>query len=58
MRALPQSSAEYAWAPSTEEIARRVGLDPVQILRFDGNVAARSRRRSRARARSRARSPT
>ena len=28
----------YQWAPSTEELARRAGLDPVQIVRFDGNV--------------------
>src|SRR5262249_26765774 len=26
------------WAPSTEELARRAGLDPVEIIRFDGNV--------------------
>jgi histidinol-phosphate aminotransferase/imidazoleglycerol-phosphate dehydratase/histidinol-phosphatase len=26
------------WAPSTEELARRAGLDPVEIVRFDGNV--------------------
>ena len=29
MRALPQSFAEYRWAPSTEEIARTFGLDPL-----------------------------
>jgi histidinol-phosphate/aromatic aminotransferase/cobyric acid decarboxylase-like protein/imidazoleglycerol phosphate dehydratase HisB len=40
MRALPGEFSAYAWAPSTEEIARRVGLDPVEILRFDGNVPA------------------
>jgi histidinol-phosphate/aromatic aminotransferase/cobyric acid decarboxylase-like protein/imidazoleglycerol phosphate dehydratase HisB len=38
MRALPGEFKAYAWAPSTEELARRVGLDPVEILRFDGNV--------------------
>jgi len=26
-------------APSTEEIARRTGLDPADILRFDGNTS-------------------
>ncbi len=30
----------YQWPPSTEVIARRVGLDPRAIVRFDGNVAA------------------
>ncbi|MGH2934691.1 MAG: hypothetical protein ACRDL2_09305, partial [Gaiellaceae bacterium] len=38
MRALAQEFNAYQWAPSTEELARRAGLDPVQILRFDGNV--------------------
>jgi histidinol-phosphate/aromatic aminotransferase/cobyric acid decarboxylase-like protein/imidazoleglycerol phosphate dehydratase HisB len=38
MRALGAGFATYAWAPSTEELARRAGLDPVQIMRFDGNV--------------------
>jgi histidinol-phosphate aminotransferase len=28
----------YSWAPSTEELARRAELDPVEIVRFDGNV--------------------
>ena len=40
MRALPASFAEYAWAPSTAELARRVGLDASRIVRFDGNVPA------------------
>ena len=40
MRALPASFSEYQWAPSTEEIARSVELDPLQIVRFDGNVPA------------------
>lgn len=40
MRALPASFSEYQWAPSTEEIARSVELDPVQVVRFDGNVPA------------------
>ena len=38
MRALPESFAAYAWAPSTEELARRAGLDPFEIVRFDGNT--------------------
>src|SRR5581483_9318741 len=40
MRALADDFAAYAWAPSTEELARRAGLDPVEIVRFDGNVPA------------------
>ena len=40
MRALPSVFAEYRWAPSTAEIAAEVGLDPVEIVRFDGNVPA------------------
>ena len=40
MRALPSEFAEYCWAPSTSEIAAEVGLDPVEIVRFDGNVPA------------------
>jgi imidazoleglycerol phosphate dehydratase HisB/histidinol-phosphate/aromatic aminotransferase/cobyric acid decarboxylase-like protein len=40
MRALPAAFTEYQWAPSTEEIARSVELDPLQIVRFDGNVPA------------------
>ncbi|HEY2072822.1 MAG TPA: histidinol-phosphate transaminase, partial [Gaiellaceae bacterium] len=38
MRALGPGFTPYAWAPSTRELARRAGLDPVEILRFDGNV--------------------
>jgi histidinol-phosphate/aromatic aminotransferase/cobyric acid decarboxylase-like protein/imidazoleglycerol phosphate dehydratase HisB len=40
MRTLPQDFTEYRWAPSTDELARRVELDPLQIVRFDGNVPA------------------
>ena len=40
MRALPLEFADYRWAPSTEELAARVELDPIQIVRFDGNVPA------------------
>ncbi len=39
MRTLPAGFG-YRWAPSTEEIAARTGLDPVEIVRFDGNVPA------------------
>jgi histidinol-phosphate aminotransferase/imidazoleglycerol-phosphate dehydratase/histidinol-phosphatase len=30
----------YQWPPSNEVLARRVGLDPRSIVRFDGNVAS------------------
>ncbi len=40
MRALSPSFSEYRWAPSTAEIARRFELDPLQVVRFDGNVPA------------------
>ena len=35
--------SEYAWAPSTRELAARAGLDESQIVRFDGNVPAQPR---------------
>jgi histidinol-phosphate/aromatic aminotransferase/cobyric acid decarboxylase-like protein/imidazoleglycerol phosphate dehydratase HisB len=38
MKALPSEFEPYSWAPSTEELARRAGLDPVEIVRFDGNT--------------------
>jgi histidinol-phosphate aminotransferase/imidazoleglycerol-phosphate dehydratase/histidinol-phosphatase len=38
MRALPDEFTPYSWAPSTAELAARAGLDPVEIVRFDGNV--------------------
>jgi len=38
MRALPPDFKPYEWAPSTEELALRAGLDPVEIVRFDANV--------------------
>jgi histidinol-phosphate/aromatic aminotransferase/cobyric acid decarboxylase-like protein/imidazoleglycerol phosphate dehydratase HisB len=38
MRAIPESFRPYEWAPSTVELAARAGLDPVEIVRFDGNV--------------------
>ena len=38
MKVLPADFKPYEWAPSTEELAARAGLDPVEIVRFDGNV--------------------
>ena len=40
MRTLPPEFAAYSWAPSTRELARALGLDPSEIVRFDGNVPA------------------
>lgn len=40
MQTLPSSFVEYAWAPSSAELASRVELDISQIVRFDGNVPA------------------
>ena len=40
MKALAPDFVSYRWAPSTAEIAAEVGLDPVEIVRFDGNVPA------------------
>jgi histidinol-phosphate/aromatic aminotransferase/cobyric acid decarboxylase-like protein/imidazoleglycerol phosphate dehydratase HisB len=36
----PIALEAYQWPPSSEVLARRVGLDPRSIVRFDGNVAA------------------
>ncbi len=36
----PVALEAYQWPPSTDAIARRVGIDPRAIVRFDGNVAA------------------
>jgi histidinol-phosphate/aromatic aminotransferase/cobyric acid decarboxylase-like protein/imidazoleglycerol phosphate dehydratase HisB len=38
VKALPPEFEPYSWAPSTEELARRAGLDPSEIVRFDGNT--------------------
>ena len=35
----PEPLDAYQWPPSSEALAARVGLDPEDILRFDGNVA-------------------
>jgi imidazoleglycerol-phosphate dehydratase / histidinol-phosphatase len=40
VRALPAEFAAYTWAPSTPDLAARLGLDPGEIVRFDGNVPA------------------
>ena len=40
MKKIPPHLDAYQWPPSTEELAQRVGLDPAQMLRFDGNVPA------------------
>jgi histidinol-phosphate/aromatic aminotransferase/cobyric acid decarboxylase-like protein/imidazoleglycerol phosphate dehydratase HisB len=47
MKALPESFTPYTWAPSTQDLARRVGLDPWEIVRFDGNVPAQPPRSAR-----------
>ncbi|MGH3733990.1 MAG: aminotransferase class I/II-fold pyridoxal phosphate-dependent enzyme [Acidimicrobiales bacterium] len=36
----PAALEAYQWPPSTDVLARRVGIDPRAIVRFDGNVAA------------------
>ena len=41
MRALPASFRPYGWALSTSEIARIAGIEPDQVLRFDGNTPPR-----------------
>jgi histidinol-phosphate/aromatic aminotransferase/cobyric acid decarboxylase-like protein/imidazoleglycerol phosphate dehydratase HisB len=38
MKALPDAFRPYVWAPSTAELAKRVELDPFEIVRFDGNT--------------------
>jgi histidinol-phosphate aminotransferase/imidazoleglycerol-phosphate dehydratase/histidinol-phosphatase len=38
MKALGATFQPYVWAPTTVELARRAGIDPVQLVRFDGNV--------------------
>ena len=49
MRALTGTIQSYD-APSTEEIARRVGLPPEQIVRFDGNTSPHALPSTRAEA--------
>jgi len=40
MRAISPEFTGYGWAPSTAEIARLAGIDPIEVIRYDGNVAA------------------
>ena len=40
MRALSPEFTGYGWAPSTADIARLAGIDPIEVIRYDGNVAA------------------
>jgi imidazoleglycerol-phosphate dehydratase len=40
MRTLSREFAGYGWAPSTAEIARLAGIDPIEVVRYDANVAA------------------
>ncbi|HVB70078.1 MAG TPA: aminotransferase class I/II-fold pyridoxal phosphate-dependent enzyme [Acidimicrobiales bacterium] len=35
----PEVLDAYRWPPSTDEIAERMGIDPRDVIRFDGNVA-------------------
>jgi histidinol-phosphate/aromatic aminotransferase/cobyric acid decarboxylase-like protein/imidazoleglycerol phosphate dehydratase HisB len=39
MRTLSRDFKEYVWAPSTADIARLAGIHPLEVVRFDGNVA-------------------
>ena len=39
MRTLSPEFTGYGWAPSTAEIARLAGIDPIEVVRFDANVA-------------------
>ena len=36
----PEPLESYTWPPSSESIAERVGIDPRDVIRFDGNVPA------------------
>jgi imidazoleglycerol-phosphate dehydratase len=40
MRTLSREFTGYGWAPSTAEIARLAGIDPIEVVRYDANVAA------------------
>jgi histidinol-phosphate aminotransferase len=41
VRALPPSFKPYGWAMSTAEAARIAGIEPHEVLRFDGNTSPR-----------------
>ena len=38
VRSLPESFEPYVWASTADDIARRRGLHPAQVIRFDANV--------------------
>jgi imidazoleglycerol-phosphate dehydratase/histidinol-phosphatase len=38
VKALASTFQPYCWAATTIELARRAGIDPVELVRFDGNV--------------------
>jgi histidinol-phosphate/aromatic aminotransferase/cobyric acid decarboxylase-like protein/imidazoleglycerol phosphate dehydratase HisB len=38
VRRLAATFSPYTWAASTAELARLAGLDPLEVVRFDGNV--------------------
>jgi len=38
VKALGPTFQPYQWAPTTIDLARRAGIDPVELVRFDGNV--------------------
>ncbi len=38
MKALSPAFQPYRWAATTIDLARRAGIDPVELVRFDGNV--------------------
>jgi histidinol-phosphate/aromatic aminotransferase/cobyric acid decarboxylase-like protein/imidazoleglycerol phosphate dehydratase HisB len=38
MKPLDAAFQPYQWAPTTLDLARRAGIDPVELVRFDGNV--------------------
>jgi imidazoleglycerol-phosphate dehydratase/histidinol-phosphatase len=38
VKALAPTFQPYEWAPTTIDLARRAGIDPVELVRFDGNV--------------------
>jgi imidazoleglycerol-phosphate dehydratase len=40
MRTLSREFTGYGWAKSTAEIARLAGIDPIEVVRYDANVAA------------------
>jgi imidazoleglycerol-phosphate dehydratase/histidinol-phosphatase len=37
-RSLPDGFAAYKWTATAEDVARRRGLDPTEVIRFDANV--------------------